>query len=146
MKQLALLLLLATLASGCSKPNLDPAKLRADETALVQATVADPARAEKLLALLDERDRLIDETTGMLRQYRREMQALNADYDASREIIIEMIDYYNRDRAEKQLRFIELIKQMKATTSAAEWEVIAEFQLDNFNPRQLIYGRVTGAL
>lgn len=139
-------LLIAIITLGCSKQPPDPAQQRADETALVQATVVDPARAEKLLALLDQRDRLINETSEMLQQYRREMKAINADYEASREVVIEMIDHYNRDRARKELRFIELIKQMKATTNAAEWKVIAEFQLDNFNPRQLIYGRASGSL
>ena len=133
-------------ATACTKAPPDPAQLRADETALVQATVSDPARAERLLGLLDERDLLIEETVAMLRQYRREMKAVNADYDASREIIVEMVDYYNRDRAQKQLRFIDLIAQMKAATTAAEWQIIAEFQLDNFNPRQLVFGRLRGII
>ncbi len=128
-------------AVGCAKQAPDPAQLRADETTLVQATVTDPARAERLFGLLDERDRLIEETIEMLRQYRRELRAINADYDASREIIIEMVDQYNRDRAQKQLRFIDLITKMKATTTADEWKVIAEFQLDNFKARQLVFGR-----
>lgn len=133
-------------ATGCAKQAPDPVKLRADETTLVQATVVDPARAEQLLALLDERDSLIEETTAMLQQYRRELKAVNADYDASREITIEMVDQYNHDRAQKQLRFIELISQMKAATTAAEWQVIAEFQLDNFKARQLVYGRAKGGI
>jgi len=129
---------------GCAKQAPDPAQLRADETTLVQSTVTDAARAERLLALLDERDRLIEETIEMLQQYRRELKAINADYDASREIIIEMVDQYNHDRAQKQLRFIDLIAQMKAATTAAEWKVIAEFQLDNFKVRQLVFGRAKG--
>ena len=131
---------------GCSKPAPDPAQQRASETALIQATVADPARAERLLALLEERDRLIEETAAMMKQYRRELKSVNADYDSSREIMIEMIDYYNRERAQKLLRFIELIAKMKAATSAEEWKPIAEFQLDYFNPRQMIYGRSAGGI
>lgn len=131
---------------GCSKPAPDPAQQRASETALIQATVADPARAERLLALLEERDRLIEETAAMMKQYRRELKSVNADYDSSREIMIEMIDYYNRERAQKLLRFIELTAKMKAATSAEEWQAIAEFQLDYFNPRQMIYGRSAGGI
>lgn len=141
MKRGFVLLLMAILTLGCVKQSPDPAQLLADESALIQATVTDPARAERLLALLEQRDRLIEESTALLRQYQREMKAVNADYDASREIIIEMIDSYNHARAQKLLRFIELITQMKAATSAAEWKVIAEFQLEYFIPRQLIYGR-----
>lgn len=138
------LFILIALVYGCTKSPPDPVQMRADETTLIQATVADSARADRLLGLLEERDDLIEEATVMLQQYRRDLKAINADYDARREIIVEMIDYYNRERAQKQLRFIELISDMKAATTAAEWEVIAEFQLDNFNARQLVYGRATG--
>lgn len=131
---------------GCSRPAPDPVQMRASETALIQATVTDPARIESLLALLQERDRLIEETRAMTKQYRRELKSLNADYDSSREIMIEMIDYYNRERAQKLLRFIELIAKMKAKTSAEEWQAIAEFQLEYFNPRQLIFNRSAGGI
>jgi hypothetical protein len=131
---------------GCSRPAPDPVQMRASESALIQATVADPARVERLMALLEERDRLVEETAAMMKQYRRELKSLNADYDSSREIMVEMIDYYNRERAQKLLRFIELIAKMKAATSAEEWQVIAEFQLDYFNPRQLIYNRSAGGI
>jgi hypothetical protein len=144
MKKTTVLVLLAIITAGCSKQAPDPAQLRADETTLIQATVADPARAERLLTLLDERDRLVEETVAMLRQYRREMKTLNADYDASRDVVIEIIDYYNRERAQKQLRFIDLVTQMKRATTAEEWAVIAEFELEYFNPRQLIYQRSAG--
>lgn len=144
MKKIIVLVLLAIIAQGCSKQAPDPAQLRADEATLIQATVTDPARAERLLDLLQQRDRLIEETSTMLQQYRREMNALNADYDASREVAVEMIDYYNRERAQKLLRFLELITQMKAATNAQEWKVIAGFQLDYFNPRQMVYDRTPG--
>jgi len=144
MKKTTLLLLLACATSGCAKQAPDAAQFRADETRLVKATVVDAARAERLLALFEERDRLIEETGAMLQQYRREFKTINAEYDTSRDVHIEMVDYYNRERAQKQLRFIELITQMKAATSASEWRVIAEFQLDNFDPRRQLFGQATG--
>ena len=138
------LLFLVAVIAGCARPPADPAQLRADETALVQSTVADPQRVEQLLALIEERDRLVEETRDMLEQYRREMQAINADYESSRDVIVEMIDYYNRDRAKKQLAFIDLISKMKRATTVDEWEVIADFQLRNLNPRELIYRPLEG--
>ncbi len=142
--RLYFLLFLAVSAAGCVKQAPDPAQLRADEVTLVQSTVTDPARAERLLALLGERDRLVDETAALMRQYRREMGALNADYDASRDVVVEIIDYYNRERARKQLRFIDLVTQMKRATTAVEWSIIADFELEYFNPRQLIYRPLAG--
>lgn len=141
-----LLAIFICVAAGCAKQAPDPAQLRADETTLVQATVTDPARTERLLGLLDERDRLIEEASSLLQQYRRELKAVNADYDASREIVIDMVDQYNHDRARKQLQFIDLITKMKATVSADEWKVIAEFQLDSFDARQVIFGHSKGKI
>lgn len=147
MKKLLILLAISILgATGCTKEVPSLAQLRVDETALVRATVVDPVRAAHFLELLEERDRLIEETTVMMEQYRRELKSVNANYDANREVIVEMIDYYNRDRGQKQIYFIKLIAKMKATTTAAEWEVIAEFHLDNFSPRQLVYTRATGGV
>jgi len=34
--------------------------------------------------------------------------------------------------------------EMKAATTAAEWKVLAEFQLASFNARQLVYGNAAG--
>ena len=137
--------LLSVSMVGCARPPADPAALRAFETALVQSTVTDPARAQRLLALIDQRDRLIDETRGMMDRYRCEMRAINADYDAGRDAVVELIDDYNRDRARKQLAFIELVTAMKRSTTAEEWAVIANFQLQNFNPRELLYRRPEGS-
>ena len=145
-RKTTLIALVTVAVLGCSRPAPDPVQMRASETALIQATVTDPSRVERLLALLQERDRLVEETRTMMKQYRRELQSLNADYDSSREIMVEMIDYYNRGRAQKLRHFIELTSEMKATTSAAEWQVIAEFQLEYFSPRQMIYSRSAGGV
>ncbi len=67
-----------------------------------------------------------------------------ADYDVNRELAVEMLDYYNRDRAQKQLAFIGLLNAMKRATTAAEWQVVARFQLDHFNPHALVYAPAPG--
>ena len=134
----ALLIGASLLVAGCSKTLPDPARLQADEKTLVRATVADPPRAEGLILLLGERDRRIEETRALLDKFRREMRLANADYDARREVVIEIIDVFNRERADKQLRFIHLIGEMKAVTTAKEWEVIADFQLEYFGPQAML--------
>ena len=145
MKYCLLLVLLGQIL-GCAREAPGLAQLRADETALVRATVTDPTRVARFLELLEERDQLIEETAVMMQQYRRELKSINANYDANRDVIVEMIDYYNRDRGQKQLHFIKLIANMKTTTTAAEWKVIAEFHRKRFNPRQLLYARASGGV
>ena len=147
MKYLPILLAIFILgATGCAKQSPDLAQLRADEIDLVQSTVVDPVRATRFLELLEQRDQLIAETTVMMQQYRRELKSINADYYANRKIIVEMIDYFNRDRGQIQIRFIKLIAEMKSTTTAAEWKIIAEYQLGNFKPRQLLYASTKGGI
>ena len=141
-----LLLVLLGLMIGCAKEAPSLAQLRIDETTLVRATVVDPARAAGFLELLEERDQLIEETTVMVQQYRQKLKSANANYDANSETIVEVVDDYNRSRGQNQLRFIKLIANMKATTTAAEWQVIAEYHLDNFNMRQLVRIRATGGV
>lgn len=135
----AILLLTSVVVMGCAVQSVDPVQRQADETSLVQTTVTDPARSERLLALFDQRNRLIDESRNLLSRYRRETRAINADYDASRDVIVEMIDYYNRDRAQLLLRFIDLVTEMKRVTNADEWTAIAGYQQQIFNVRRLVY-------
>jgi hypothetical protein len=141
-----LLLVLIGLIIGCAKEAPSLAQLRIDETTLVRATVVDRARAAHFLELLEERDQLIEETTVMVQQYRQKLKSVNANYDANSETIVEVVDDYNRSRGQNQLRFIKLIANMKATTTAAEWQVIAKYHLDNFNMRQLVRTRATGGV
>lgn len=121
------------------------ADFREEERALVRETVADSERAERLLTLLDERDRLIAESTRAIRDHRERVARLNADYHASREQFDALFADYNEQRSRMQLRFVGVIDRMKAETKAAEWKVIARYQLKNLDPRKLIYGRVEDA-
>jgi len=145
----SLLLFACLLLSGCVKRTEapDPAALRAQiaearqqETDLVRSTVADPARAEQLLQLLEERDRLMAGYARRIGEHRSEITALNADYDATRADFDALLTDFNRQRAEAQSEIILLIDAMKQTTTADEWKVISKFQLRRLHPRQLSYG------
>jgi len=144
-----LISLIALLPSACAKraEAPDPAAIRAQladsrqqEADLVRATVADPVRAEKLLKLLDERDRLLDGFARRIAEHRSKITALNSDYDATRADFDALLADFNRQRAEAQRETIELVGAMKQTTTADEWRKISKFQLQRLHPRQLSYG------
>ena len=125
----------------------DPAKVQAkiaeyreQELALVHSTVADPERADRLIALLAERDRLTGEYAMRIAEHREKLAALAADYDSRREDFEAQLADFNRRRATAQQESIELVAAMKAATTSEEWEIISEFQLKRLDLRQLSYG------
>ena len=141
--------LVVVLLASCAtlKQSPDPGKVqaqiaeaRAQELELVRATVADAARAERLLELLAERDRLVERHAGLVIAHRQKIAALAADYDARREDFELLLADFNRQRAEAQQETIDLVSDMKATTTADEWAAISKFQLKHLEPRKLVYG------
>jgi predicted nucleic acid-binding Zn-ribbon protein len=92
------------------------------ESELIRSTVVDEDRAEKLIGLLAERDRLVAEQTERISDYRERMRALNADYGAERVSFDEAVASYNAGRQEWQREVAELVSAMKAETTAEEWK------------------------
>ena len=93
---LAVLLFLSGCASSKGPP--DPAKIQAEmvatlatEKELIRSEVGDPDRAERLLVLLDERDRLVAEHAQIVRRFSAEMASLNVDYNADRESFNQLV-------------------------------------------------------
>jgi len=116
------------------------AEYREQEIELVRATVSDPTRAERLLALLVERDRLVNEYAKRIREHREKMAALAADYDTERAEFEALLARFNQQRATAQSESIDVVTAMKETTTAKEWKTIARFQLKRLNLRQLSHG------
>lgn len=141
--------LIASCASQKSAP--DPARIaeeiaqsRAEELDLVRSAISDPGRAETFVGLLAERDRLLDRVAAEVGEHRDRMAALNADYAAERSDFEALLADYNRRRAAAQTEFVDLITGMKQSTTADEWKVISDFQLDRLNARQLAYRELAG--
>ena len=136
---LVTLAIMVFLASGCGNKSADPAQVRADETALIRDTVEDPVRVERLLAILDERDRLQQESEKLVQRYEQSLRAVNASYSATDEQLLDLMRAFDRERRQFQHDFVDQVTAMKDATTAAEWQVIARFQLKKFQPHQSIY-------
>ena len=136
---LAIFLAIALLQfSACAsrKEAPDPVKVqeeiaeyRNQELELVRATIPDSERANRLIRLLGERDKLISDSTKIINEYRERMSQLNADYNADRESFETLVANYNSQRAAAQKKFTALIGTMKVETNPEEWKVISKFQL-----------------
>jgi len=144
-------LVLAACASRKEAP--DPAAVqeqiaeyRAQEIELVRSTVLDDDRAERIIALLGERDRLISDHVKEINAYREEMSALNADYNAERKSFDVLLNTYNGQRKSAQRDIVALIASMKEETTVDEWKIISKYQLKRLNPRQLGYSQAQGGI
>jgi hypothetical protein len=113
---------------------------KAAELELVRTTISDPARTERFIDLLAQREQLLKRFVGQIVDHRKRMMELNADYNAERGDFETQLADYNRKRALAQQELVDLIAAMKQTTTADEWREIAAFQLDRLDPRQLAYG------
>jgi hypothetical protein len=117
------------------------AEYRNQELELVRTTVLDDQRADHLIQLIGKRDQLISGYVKEIQTYRKKMAELNADYDAERRSFDELMGNYNIRRSAAQQELIDLIADMKRTTTPEEWKAISKFQLKRLNPRTLAYSQ-----
>lgn len=137
----------AALLGSCSfygnKPLTEEqiAELRVRERELIVATISDDEREQAFLALLDEREGLIDRQIVLLQKHAASLRALNADYRSGRDQYSEIFADFNRERVAVQRDFVRVIAGMKELSTTQEWEVIVDYQLQYMNARRLSFQR-----
>ena len=122
------------------------AEYRSQEIDLVRSTVLDDDRADRFIALLDKRDQLVSDHVQEIIAYRKEISALNADYNAERESFDVQLSKYNKQRESAQREIVALIAAMKKETTADEWKIISKYQIKRLNPRQTAYQQAQGGV
>jgi hypothetical protein len=140
------------LLSACVSPIDAPDPIRQQEEIaeyfkqeleLIRSTVSDQHRAERLVQLVGERNRLASDHAQEIGAYRERMSVLNADYNTSRDSFDSLMTRYNGQRVAAQKEFTAMIEAMKKETTAREWGVIARFQLRRLHHRRLTYGQAS---
>jgi len=116
---------------------------RTEEVVLVRSTVADEGRADRVIALLQERDQVMNRYVTVLKQYSDDILQMNADYAVTRDQLEEKMTSYHADRTMLQKDFVDLIDAIKKETTADEWKSLAKYQLKKLNPRTLAYQQST---
>ena len=143
------MLAMALLQQGCGSVGKasDPEAVRAaiveaqeQERQLVRATIQDPERTERFLELIDQRDGTLRRHVAEIEEYRAAFERMNADYHADRKDFELLVANYNEQREIAQDELVKLLEAMKRATTKSEWQVIAKFQKENLNPRDLSYG------
>lgn len=127
---------------GPSDPNLVLKRLAMTKNAerdLVKRTVEDVGARDRLLALYDERDRLVEQHVAAIDAYRERMEMLDADYQAVPAAFEAAMTDFAASRTSWREEFFALLDAMKRETTAKEWKTIADFELRKFKPRELDY-------
>ena len=132
---LALALALAAVA-GCSSKHLTPEQqAQADVEAYeaqIRKVVADPARADQLVALTNEFQQQMRESAAILRDYRAKVAALNSNYEATREDFEVLFSQQDAHREALLREVAALREQIAAIMTDSEWE-----ELKKANQRML---------
>jgi voltage-gated potassium channel Kch len=130
---ISLTLALAAAAGCSSKRDLTPEEqAQADVAAYeqeIRKVVPDPARADQLIALTNEFQKLAGESIASVKNYRAKVAALNSNYDATR------ADYEALFRGQDASREAFLRKagalraRMVVFTDDSEWEELKKARL-----------------
>jgi len=122
------------IAGGCSsKPALTPeqqaqADLQEYEVQ-IRKVVSDPARADKLVSLTNEFQKLSQDTFAHINSYRAKVAALNSSYEATRADYENLFKQQDAERDAFVLKATTLREQMAALTTDAEWAELKKARL-----------------
>ena len=111
------------LLSGCSffgDPG-DPLETLRDQ---VRGTVADPDRAEDMLATVDHMDQLLIESAEVLAEAARQERVLLLDYDSTPQDFEALFSEATRRRKKLQEATLDAHLEFKAKATAEEWQLI----------------------
>ena len=123
-----------TIAGGCSsKPTLSPEQQAqadlAEYEAELRKVITDPVRADKLMALTNEFQKLLQDTVTHVTSYRAKAAALNSNYEATR---VEYESLFSQQDAAREIfvqKAVALREQMAALTTDAEWAQLKRARL-----------------
>jgi hypothetical protein len=114
------------LVAGCAhKPEAPPQKTESLQD-LVHKEISDPARAEKVLALMEQMDARIKLQNEMNQQAQQAFLNLNADYNTTPEQFQQHMDSARASRDENRQKIMDAYFQIKALTTQQEWEALSK--------------------
>ena len=124
---LAAVLLPAIALWAGSKEDPDPAgKLRVG----IKDVVADPARASKMLAAVDEIETVIGELNSLIADERTSLRALLLDHGSSRAVVDASLAEFNAKHETLARRCLTAHCALKAEATAEEWKKLLKLELE----------------
>ena len=121
---------LAAAVAGCggSKPTKEQviASYGQELREAVSTKVADEPRKARMLAILDQLDRLNRRFTQETRDFVESYRELNADYDATRPAFDRLFSDYSAKRVKARSEVLDLHFQLASLATADEWGTIGK--------------------
>lgn len=116
------------LLAGCKAPTpLEATTSAVDETRmLIKEHVADEAKAEQLIALVDQLEKDLLAYREIRAAHDQALCAKNADYDATREDLEKLYDAYNKDTRAIGMQIALTDSAMKKLSTPEEWALISD--------------------
>lgn len=116
------------LLAGCKGPTqLEATTSAVDETRmLIKEHVVDEAKAEQMLALVDQLEKDLEAYREIRAAHDRGLVEKNADYDATREDLQTLYDAYNSDTRSIGMKIVQTDLAMKKLSTPEEWTEISE--------------------
>ena len=106
--------------SGVSPEDQQEAAL-ADLRTAVNETIVDAQRKDEVLQIIDELETAAAELHDALVARRSEVLRLNADYDATREELLELANSLDAQVREERTQVFELRRQLTGAMTPDEW-------------------------
>jgi hypothetical protein len=121
------LLVPVVLSFAGSEEKSDPvASLRSG----INDVVADPARASKMLAAVDEIEAVIGEVNGLIADERASLRALLLDHGSSRAAVDASLAEFNAKHETLARRCLTAHCALKAEATAEEWKKLRKLELE----------------
>jgi hypothetical protein len=116
--------LIVLLFTGCAHEQAAPETENVKD--LAHKVISDPARADKVAALMEQLDAEINAQMKRNSDAQKAFSRLNADYDATPEQFQQLIEDAQKTQTDSRGRMMELYFQIKANTSAQEWDALCK--------------------
>lgn len=98
----------------------------AETNELVDKTVKDPEKAKQAKAIIQEIVAEAKQSVKITSTYHKKLYALNANYEATPEQFIKMLDEQNNEKMASATRILGLRFKLKAVLTAQEWKDLTD--------------------
>jgi predicted nucleic acid-binding Zn-ribbon protein len=124
------LVIVAAVFTGCGKKEMAPygpgGAWVEDMRSRITEKITDPDKATQLIEQVDRIEMVLTDLDNELRGYYKKMEALDEDYNSTREEWQKEFDSFNEYRAGAVDKLIDITIEMRRIAGREDWEVISD--------------------